>query len=395
MKKLVIISHTTHLFDKAGKLVAWAPTVNEINYLALFFDEIVHVACLDNKESNTSFIEYSSSKIKYYPIPNFGGTNFIDKLNIIYKIPKILKTIRKALNNATHVQLRLPMSIGIFLLPYFRFRDREKYHFWVKYANNWIQNSPPLSYRFQRWFLKINFARCLVTINGRWPDQPSHCLTFENPCLKKLDRESGNNVIASKNINKPFKLVFVGNINKKKGLIKLLHTLKFFNSNQIESLEILGGGSDLEEAIEIASTLTIPVNFHGFVSTETVHSYLKTQHFLILPSESEGFPKVAAEALNYGCIPILSKVGSIPYYLTDHKDSILMAQNNIEYLKKTLDSLLETDHNTLKEIQISGYKIAEIFTHEAYVYKLFNNIFRENFYTSGEEMSDTVKNLNV
>jgi len=48
LKKLVVISHTEHQLNKDGIIVGWAPTVNEINFLAGYFDEVVHVACLEN-----------------------------------------------------------------------------------------------------------------------------------------------------------------------------------------------------------------------------------------------------------------------------------------------------------------------------------------------------------
>jgi glycosyltransferase involved in cell wall biosynthesis len=38
---------------------------------------------------------------------------------------------------------------------------------------------------------------------------------------------------------------------------------------------------------------------------------------LVLTSESEGFPKVIAEAMAYGCVPIVTRVGAIPEVLND------------------------------------------------------------------------------
>ena len=38
-------------------------------------------------------------------------------------------------------------------------------------------------------------------------------------------------------------------------------------------------------------------------------------HFVILPSESEGWQKVVAEAMFWGCVPIVSKVSCVPYML--------------------------------------------------------------------------------
>ena len=43
-KKLVVISHTEH-YTVAGVIKGWGPTVHEINFLADYWDEVVHVGC--------------------------------------------------------------------------------------------------------------------------------------------------------------------------------------------------------------------------------------------------------------------------------------------------------------------------------------------------------------
>jgi glycosyltransferase involved in cell wall biosynthesis len=62
-------------------------------------------------------------------------------------------------------------------------------------------------------------------------------------------------------------------------------------------------------------------------------------HVLVLTSESEGFPKVIAEAMAFGCIPIATAVGAIPEmlnhgecaFLTDPKQCV---EETIEYIDR-------------------------------------------------------------
>lgn len=91
---------------------------------------------------------------------------------------------------------------------------------WYKYAGNWNQKKPPLGYALQRTFLK-NQSR-VVTINGRWPNQPTHCLTFENPCLTNADRAIGMEVIKNKSYLLPYSFCFVGRLEDEKGYSELL-----------------------------------------------------------------------------------------------------------------------------------------------------------------------------
>ena len=119
MKKLVVISHTEHQMNDEQRIVGWGPTVREINYLAQHWEKVVHVACLNQKNDSGSYIPYESNNIIFSPIPEFGGPTILDKIFIILKLPQILYTVHKTLEGATEVHLRLPISIGLFLIPYF------------------------------------------------------------------------------------------------------------------------------------------------------------------------------------------------------------------------------------------------------------------------------------
>ena len=58
-------------------------------------------------------------------------------------------------------------------------------------------------------------------------------------------------------------------------------------------------------------------NFHGQLPRERINEFYAAAHCLLLPSESEGFPKVVAEAASFGVIPIVSAVSAIPQYVND------------------------------------------------------------------------------
>jgi glycosyltransferase involved in cell wall biosynthesis len=72
--------------------------------------------------------------------------------------------------------------------------------------------------------------------------------------------------------------------------------------------------STLETFIE-ENNLQDIVFLRGNQSKETVLKAYQTSHFLVLPSKSEGWPKVVAEAMFWGCVPIVSKVSCVPYML--------------------------------------------------------------------------------
>ena len=185
--KLAIISHTEHYRNEHGEIVGWGPTVTEINHLVDRFEKIYHVAFFYEKEAPQSSVPYTSNLIEFVALPPSGGRSVFGKLSVIKEMAKTIKTVSRILEKVDVFQFRAPVGIGIYLIPYFTYKVKKQG--WFKYAGNWAQENAPLGYALQRKMLK-NQAR-KVTINGKWPEQPKHCLTFENPCL---DSESSNSL---------------------------------------------------------------------------------------------------------------------------------------------------------------------------------------------------------
>lgn len=373
--KLVIISHTEHYIDN-GILKGWGSTINEINYLSDHWNQIVHVACLYQEKCPPSSLPYTSKNISFVPIPPYGGKRFFDKLMILVKIPKIIFQVIKSINKASEVQLRLPTSMGLFLLPLFSFFIPRKFTFWVKYAGNWGQVNPSLSYKFQRWWLQKNYTKCKVTINGFWDNQPQHCLSFENPCLEENDIIVGKQIANNKKINKPFNFVFIGRLEPAKGMDRIVEVLKQIPLDFIDSIHFIGDGNRTELYKTECNFLNDKVKFHGFLNKDSVHEILETSHFILLPSNSEGFPKVVAEAACYGVIPIVSNVGSIPHYVNESNGFVWDIKGKAHFSDVVLTAI-NTSENDLQIMKEKALLLAEKFTFANYNEKLQEQILNQ------------------
>ena len=51
---------------------------------------------------------------------------------------------------------------------------------------------------------------------------------------------------------------------------------------------------------------------HGNVEADKVKKALQDSHFLLFISKSEGWPKVVAESMFWGCLPLTSPVSCVP-----------------------------------------------------------------------------------
>jgi glycosyltransferase involved in cell wall biosynthesis len=373
-KKLVIVSHTEHYKD-GDVIKGWGATVHEINYLAQYWEEVVHVACFYDQTPPPSSVAYNNYNIKYVAIPAYGGKTFIKKLGIFWKMPRIIWTVKNNIKGATEVQLRTPTAMGIFLLPLFTFLWKRNYTFWVKYAGDWEQERPPRSNGWQRWFLQQKWINFPVTINGFWPHQAEHCYSFENPCLTNENVENGK-LIASKKIFKPpFVFCFVGRIDHIKGVDRIIKALNHIPIEYIKVVHIIGDGPEKMKSEKLAINSRINIVFHGFLDRKEVHSYLKEAHFFLLPSTNEGFPKVIAEAACYGTIPIVSNVSSIKHYL-NYLNSYIWDVKGSQTYNDVLELAVLENSSILKEKSTNILLLAEQFTFENYFTKLKSKVLK-------------------
>jgi len=359
--RLAIISHTEH-FLRDGQVVGWSPTVTEINHLANDFDEIWHLAVLHQEAAPPSALPYTSERIHFVPLRPFGGPRIFDKLGTLWQAPEVIRKVREVLRKVDVWQFRAPTGIGVFLIPWLSLFNRQPG--WFKYAGNWAQENPPLGYRVQRFWLQYLQQR-KVTINGRWPNQPAHCLSFENPCLTEEDRSRGLKVTAGKSYTAPYRLCFVGRLETAKGVGRILEALQGFpHPDLIEMVHFVGDGPERHRFEQLAQDAKVPVKFHGFLPREKVFDLYKECHFFLLPSVSEGFPKVLAEAANFGCIPLVSDVSSIPHYIHEGQNGFLWKRE--EDFKASFNRLFHFSQDQLKTMALEGYQLGALFTFERY-----------------------------
>lgn len=371
-KKLVVISHTLHAQNKDKQIVGWGPTIAEINYLSNHWEEVVHVACFTEESSDASMLPYANGNIRFCPIPTFGGIRFVEKLSVFTQAFSIIRVILKEVKGASHVQIRVPMGIGVYVLPLFILLP-SKFILWVKYANNWGHVSNSLGYRFQRWFLEKNFLKCKVTINGFWPNQPEHCISFENPCITQEQFEKGRTI--QKSFNQNLKVVFAGRLEEAKGIDLLMEVFKELPQDRFEEWLFIGEGPLKELLHNLTDELKINAKFLGFVSQSEVHKYLANADILVLPSKSEGFPKIVAEAWNYKVIPVVSPVGSLPHYLEHSKNGFMMDDVSRASLNTAFEQLLKMTPQELQGIAQNGQELAHKFTFEYYYKHLQKEVF--------------------
>lgn len=366
MPDLLIISHTEHFQSEKGNIVGWEPTIREINSLNSLFDKIYHIAPMYNTKPHAANGNYEKNII-FIPIKPAGGNKIIDKIKILFFMPKNIFTIIKMINKVDWIHFRSPTNMGLYVLPLLSLlRKKNK---WVKYAGNWTQTEIPFSYAIQRWWLRNNIQKSMVTINGKWKQQPEHLVSFFNPCFNNDELIKANNIGFAKIFNFPLNFCFVGRLDTNKGYLRIVKVLdKISSASWINEINFVGD-SDNAKIKKIYTGNKLNINYCGWLNREDLNIIYEKSHFIILPSISEGFPKVLAEAGAFGCIPIVSDLSPINQLIINDYNGFLLIDFSINSIKECLLQI-PVKEDQLKEMSKNIIKISHQFTYRKYAENL-------------------------
>lgn len=321
--KLVVIS-SAPIVQMSGKNFLYAPYHKEMKIWAKYANEI-QFCCPIWREDKGLLIDEIS-----FPISN---TIELKEFNIksITKIPLAIYysvvnfcIILKAIHSADHLHLRCPGNIGLLgSIAQLLYPKKNKT---VKYAGNWDPKSKqPWSYRLQKWFLSNTFLtkNMKVLVYGEWPNQTQNIKPFFTATYAESDKKE----VKVRNLSGRVRFLFVGMLSEGKqplyvaGILQQL-ILKGFDVQ----LDYYGDGK-MREALEkfcLDNNLNDNIFLQGNQPKNKVEDAYRESHFLVLPSKSEGWPKVVAEAMFWGCIPIATPVSCVPYMLDYGKRGVLL-----------------------------------------------------------------------
>lgn len=369
-KKLTIVSDTPLCYYN-DNWYGFNAVVKEIECIEEMFDEIVWLGAISNDlKGSPILIKINVEKVKIVPLKLIGGKTIFSKLKALLSYPFFIFLIIKNIWNSEVIHTRLPSHPAIIAVV-LSFIFRKKI-WWNKFAGSWNSSTLPFFYRVQKNIL-ILAKHTKVTINGFWFKQPNHCLSFENPCLYEEQIQNGLIFAQNKEFISPYVFVFVGRLDEAKGMSDCINSLKGIPFEKIEKVHFVGDSDLIEDYKKLASFLGSKVTFHGFLESDKVHSLLVESHFLLLPSKSEGFPKVIAEAACYGTIPVVSNVGSITHYINIKNGFLWELESSINYSEVLLKAVT-TDEIKLKEMSKAIVSLAENFTFSQYKNNLMKKV---------------------
>ncbi len=173
----------------------------------------------------------------------------------------------------------------------------------------------------------------------------------------------------------PWKLLYCGRLDLKKGLRELFLALHLLQKRGYTcQLDILAGHQEpaYSQLLALSGELGLneSIRWHGLVPYgPELFGYYRQAHAFVLPTYSEGFPKVFWEAAGNCCPVITTSTGGIPSMLTHNQQAILIAPKDAEAIVGAVISLFSNESLRQQLIE-KAYHYAMDFTVEACAQKL-------------------------
>ena len=370
--KLTVISDTA-MSGISKKIAALEPVVREIEQLSRCFKSVDWLGYRWYSSSPANHKIPSSKNLTMISANSSGGNSFKEKLSILTHLPLYLSKINYLIKNNNIVYTRGPSipALLVILLSYFN-KNKIYLH---KYAGGWDLESIPLSYLLQRWLLKKQ-KRGSVLVSSATLNDLNHIVSLPNPCLEKDEIQAGYLAMKSKIYSNGLRICFVGNCNFYKGIFDVLDTLNILaDKNNIANCTIAGLADESELRSHLnqrADRLTAIV---GVLSRSDLNEVYAQSHFILLPSISEGFPKVLAEAAAFGCIPVTSKLPGFDKIITNNVNGILLQKINSKKIAEEL-SVNWSDDKKMRKMANHAHLWSKQFSYSNFL-EMINHLLRK------------------
>jgi glycosyltransferase involved in cell wall biosynthesis len=302
---------------------------------------------MDPMRINQGFYIPDYGKVQMIVSPDENTITDLLKLDAIHIISGVQAF--KLPSTAFKIAVKKNLITGIFSEPF-----------------NWMGIKGKLRF-IKYWLFRVRYSKHIRFIlttgkRGRW--------CFESVGFKKsiiydwAYFTETHTVAIHENQNKELKLLFIGSIDARKNILRLISVCKKLGC--IDNLNIIGTGpleNELQQAIK-----NTKCNYMGKVPNQEIHKIIAESDVLILPSIYDGWGAVVNEALMCGTPVIASNNCGSSILLQGVRGRVFsIEKDNFEEILQGFLAVLPYDINKRKEIKnwalqnISGERAAKYF----------------------------------
>lgn len=215
----------------------------------------------------------------------------------------------------------------------------------------------------------------LLFIYRRWMDNILFHSTSKQETIDTKHQFRGARIIQVPNFIRSYRrisvptkdqLLFMGRIHPIKALDKLIEGLatswRFRQSSFVMSIIGNYEGRQYGYYLKLMSmvkknSLEDKIFFRGHISGEAKQNAYAESYFLILPSETENFGNVVAEALNQGT-PVIASKGT-PWEILDESNSGFHIDNSPRNIANFIDKVIDLDKDEYLRYRVNAMKLVD------------------------------------
>lgn len=359
----LIITHVPHVYENK-RCYAYAPYVREMNIWIKDVDEVLILAPIADMAITNIESPYIHNKITVVPITSFDIQGLKNTLRALIKMPKIAWKIFRAMQKADHIHLRCPGNMGLIgscvqiLFP--------KTPKTVKYAGNWDSKSKqPWTYKLQKWIISNPFLtrKIQVLVYGEWEKSSKNIKPFFTATYTEADKVP----VIPRDWTSKIRFIFVGTlVNGKNPLYAIQLVEKLQQQGYDVTIALYGEGVEREKLEHYISQNNLGniIKLKGNQTKLTVQQAYQESHFVVLPSESEGWPKVVAEGMFWGCIPLSTSVSCVPFMLDYGNRGVVLTMDFEKDLRQIVGVIQNAIH--LEDMQKKGADWSRLYTMDVF-----------------------------
>ena len=329
------------ILTKYGKLTAYAPYVKEMDIWTDLVDH-AHFVCPIRYKSVLFTKAFKNQDSSVVGLKRLEFNSLLSAVISLLIVPYQAIVLWSEMRNADHIHLRCPGNIGLLgCIIQILFPNKKKT---AKYAGNWDPKAKqPLSYKIQKWLLSNTFLtrNMQVLVYGEWKGMSTNVQSFFTASYFESEKKE----VPLRDFKTPLKALFVGTMGENKRPFETAQLIRSLRRERIDiSLEMYGEGEVSEDIkwYRKENGLRDHILLRGNRPATMVKEAYQKADVVILLSKSEGWPKVVAEAMFWGAIPIVSNVSCVPWMIGNGERGILIENPEKIDIKELKNLLLDS-----------------------------------------------------
>lgn len=214
-------------------------------------------------------------------------------------------------------------------------------------------------------FISLKFASRHITVNDTLVNLYEDRIRPEHPVAIVMNSVDETQMLKNRSVNgRPFSLMYHGTLSKHYGVDEVIKALSIVVKKGYKpEMHILGDGIEMDNLKELTRSLGLQdyINFHGYVSRDTIQQYLNSINLGVIPTKKSNYTDLSLSNKFLECIyfevpTIASNINTYQYYFPE-KCVTYFKSGNIEDLAEKIEYAI----NNYDEMQQKAKKAYDIY----------------------------------